>query len=570
MVPIPTTGFLRSNPMNVLPCRSMTPLHIRAVTLGLLLVMIAGLGGCGSSSKPSKPPKGKGATPPRTEDRFLGTIIDMCQPDRLGLDSSADQVASLLNRWWIRSGEAIDPANVFDEHATTLLEQNLPEQTLERAVDTRFDERDVEFIRDAQLLREIVDRALMQEDNPQVALFDWVVRNVELESATDAIPKTPYEILMFGRGTAEDRAWVFAELMRQMRLDTYIIKPADAGESGRWLIAVEDQNQLSQLFDPVIGVPVPSSPDASSLGDNDIASLKQIQQNENLWKSLYPAGSEGFDGKNFQTWDAFAIGSSSLWSARMDLLQQSVGGDTLSAVISQSIPEADRKLPSVKSIQLWAYPEQQLIGRYNTDKPLQYTELWLPFQMPFSVELADGSIVPGRTPNELQQNLILGRPLQLQLKARNTQLGGDLPNAIQQYINVRLQCTRMIGLPSVPTDVRRSHAEAFDDAYYWIGICQFELDRPEQAAQTFASYIDQFGDRGGHLEQARLMLAECNLPPEDRRKHLDDVPVDSPAKLRAEYLSRTGASDIPEKTPPETPVEKEASQAAGPAVAEKP
>ena len=42
------------------------------------------------------------------------------------------------------------------------------------------------------------------------ALFDWTVRNIQLEADEDSMPRRPWQTLLFGRGTAEQRAWVFA------------------------------------------------------------------------------------------------------------------------------------------------------------------------------------------------------------------------------------------------------------------------------------------------------------------------------------------------------------------------
>ncbi|WP_166826509.1 tetratricopeptide repeat protein [Thalassoroseus pseudoceratinae] len=555
--------------MNCISHGALQPLRERAICVSLLLLMVAGCGGCGSASKPAGTTS-KSPTKKKRVDRFVGTIIGMCEPDRLGLDTSPDQVSGLLNQWWISTGETIDPAKALTPAATKSIEADMPSGTLERTVSPRFDERDVEFIRDARMFREIVNRSLAEDNDLQVGLFDWVVRNIELLPEADSPPRTPYEIVMFGRGTAKERAWIFAELMRQLRLDAYIIKPSKADQSDRWLIAVEDENGLSKLFDPVVGVPVPTTVDPDPQAVPVAASLKQLQENGSLWASLYPAEKDSFQKLELDTWEAQAIGTSSLWSPRMKMLQQAASGDDLSAVISQPVPEATRELPSVEKITLWPYPEERMVARYTTDEPLRYTDLWFPFQMPFSVELAGGTTNAGQDPNAMQQRLQIGRPMQLQLKARTSQLAGDLASAIQQFINVRLQCTRLITFPNVPTEVRRSHARAFDDAYFWIGICQFELDRPDQAAQTFGSYIDQFGERGFHREQARLLLAECTSSNVERVKILTEVSDDSPAIYQARYLSQLLQDDPAKEVSVEETTKANSPKTSEPAVAAKP
>ena len=47
------------------------------------------------------------------------------------------------------------------------------------------------------------------------SLFDWTVRNIQLEpDRPNRIPQFPRETLLFGRGTAVERAWVFILLLR--------------------------------------------------------------------------------------------------------------------------------------------------------------------------------------------------------------------------------------------------------------------------------------------------------------------------------------------------------------------
>jgi len=56
------------------------------------------------------------------------------------------------------------------------------------------------------------------------ALFDWTVRNIQLDGPESAaVVHRPWQALMYGHGTAEQRAWVFAELCRQQQLDVVML-----------------------------------------------------------------------------------------------------------------------------------------------------------------------------------------------------------------------------------------------------------------------------------------------------------------------------------------------------------
>ena len=64
-------------------------------------------------------------------------------------------------------------------------------------------------------------------------LFDWTVRNIQLEpDDPNRIPQFPWETLLFGRGTATERAWVFILLLRQLDIDAAVLA-VDEGPAAR-------------------------------------------------------------------------------------------------------------------------------------------------------------------------------------------------------------------------------------------------------------------------------------------------------------------------------------------------
>lgn len=90
------------------------------------------------------------------------------------------------------------------------------------------------------------------------ALFDWTVRNIQLDEASErAIVHQPWQALMYGHGSAESRAWVFAELCRQQQLDVVMLTLAPGEGTNRrwWLPALLSEGQL-YLFDTRLGLPI--------------------------------------------------------------------------------------------------------------------------------------------------------------------------------------------------------------------------------------------------------------------------------------------------------------------------
>ena len=65
------------------------------------------------------------------------------------------------------------------------------------------------------------------------SLFDWTVRNIQLEpDDPNRIPRFPWETLLYGQGTASERAWVFILLLRQLDIDAAVLA-VDEGRGAR-------------------------------------------------------------------------------------------------------------------------------------------------------------------------------------------------------------------------------------------------------------------------------------------------------------------------------------------------
>ncbi len=102
----------------------------------------------------------------------------------------------------------------------------------------------------------------------------------------NALPHRPWQILLYGRGTAEQRAWVFALLCRQQGLDVVMLELAGAERpvgskqpaarqprDDFWLPAAGVDGQL-YLFDTRLGLPIPGP------GGEGVATLDQVQQDD--------------------------------------------------------------------------------------------------------------------------------------------------------------------------------------------------------------------------------------------------------------------------------------------------
>ena len=87
-------------------------------------------------------------------------------------------------------------------------------------------------------------------------MFDWVVCNVQLErDSSDRVPLLPWEILLLGRGTAMERAWLFILMARQQGLDAALVAVETLASAKLHLpkTASAAANTPVSLTDPVVG-----------------------------------------------------------------------------------------------------------------------------------------------------------------------------------------------------------------------------------------------------------------------------------------------------------------------------
>jgi hypothetical protein len=127
-------------------------------------------------------------------------------------------------------------------------------------------------------------------------LFDWTVRNIQLvpddASADERLPLLPWHVLIYGRGTALDRAWVFQLLARQQGLDVALLVPGVVSEADLksatgpkiWTAALVVAGEGAAapqlyLFDPTWGVPIPA-------GKDGVATLEAVAADDKLLRAL--------------------------------------------------------------------------------------------------------------------------------------------------------------------------------------------------------------------------------------------------------------------------------------------
>ena len=241
--------------------------------------------------KATSTPKQVSAESAEKADREAAQLMDSV---RGILSSTPDSqvfptVLKQLRQYLERRADEVEP---LDEAARAQILQYFGPGGLAEVERKEFTTSDLEYVRGCLFLGGVA-RYVRQSAKGDLeyarALFDWVVRYVQLEPNESRTGGTPLEICMRGTGSANERSWVFLELLRQAGLRGCVVGiPAreDAQRIAPWLCGLFVDDQV-HLFDPTIGLPAPS-------GDGDIATLAELAANPALLAEAFSFG-KGFE-----------------------------------------------------------------------------------------------------------------------------------------------------------------------------------------------------------------------------------------------------------------------------------
>lgn len=311
------------------------------------------------------------------------------------------------------------------------------------------------------------------------SLFDWTVRNIQLETEGDSAPRRPWQTLLYGRGTAEQRAWVFARLARQQGLDVVVLSippPGAGGESPSketsakfWLPALVSEGQL-YLFDTRLGLPIPGP------GGKDVATLEQVRKDDSLLRKLdldaskYPVSAESLKNVKIDLIsDPFSL------ARRASQMEANLAGDDR-LVLTAKPSELTGRLKSISgisAIRLWDFPFQTLSEQLSLGKSDRHRET-LEFR-PFAVR---PGLWKGRTRHfQGRHEEALGDPLDHKEKEKKTSDG---------YLSRSVRPTGREIAESGSEDKRRDDSTSKLSAAYWVGLMSFD-DGKFSVAQSWLS-----------------------------------------------------------------------------------
>lgn len=474
----------------------------------------------------------------------LAAGIRRLNPSTFALQANPERSVNGLNAWLANCG------------ADEIKELRLDDAAIQRIGDSaratalRFTPNDGTYIRDCLLLRDLTtaisekavsEAAAEQQETAIVhSIFEWIVRNLSLTA--DGVERPPLgltDTLMTGVGSVNDRAWVFAEALRQQQMDGFIIRssaaPAESGttlDTADFLIGVALENRTF-VFDALTGLPVApaESNDPLSVTAEPIDVLKQHDRWKESTVELI-AQLNTFAPRMFYLQQELAVEDSAV------LFEELTGGVSEIRPLIERVTGAGDGLWDANEIFVWSYPEERTLAAQSLteEQRKDFTDLMRPFQAPFerttfaTESTEEMTTVPEElTPEErralIEQRLaeeftrriqsseeLFGKPSQRLLKTRIQQLLGDRDSGVIQQLqqirimsmeqSVRVQVPTMLqqmnpGMPGIleipfPQKIREVNESSTGSALYWTALRQIERDDPAAAVTTLKNYRRQY------------------------------------------------------------------------------
>jgi len=484
----------------------------RATALIVSLFLVGTIAGCpGRASVSSK--NDSSAQGASAED-LLKSAVHQLRPENFSIAAAPDKPVSLLNSWRGLVADAKSAGASDKLEAPPLPAGWATTDEEKRLRSDKYDERDAVHIRDC-LLTHAIAKYLAARRNDELGrvqeVFQFVVRNIALRGDDDLeLPLTTYLLLLTGRGSAEDRAWICASILKQLRIDSVIIRPAAElkADDEAWLFGVI-LNDRVHLFDPRLGIAIPSSVDAAAT-DLPPATLDEITLHPEWLQSLSARADQPYiiEADSLKEPQVMPIVEANYWSHRLNRLEQVLPTEDACVLFDPPLDDLGRPgmvkrlqaaCPTVKAdgLKPWPYPERQHEASRKASQTLvqQITQMLIGFNAPVAVNV---------DPRTKQASAAV--PERKMLKIRTDQLLGKFEDATQRYLSIRHLEVEANPYP----EIVQLHRLAAEDAIYWSGISKFEAEEYDAAVEQLVGYLKRFDRKGRWTFAARSLLAESH------------------------------------------------------------
>jgi hypothetical protein len=484
---------------------------------------------------------------------LLENGIDLVRPAMLGLVSSEltfksdpKSAADRLSQWLRRPDcrEAV-PTEPLSDAGKARIATLLGQEGLDRLVSERLTPFDAGHIRDALLdfaTADNLSRGAERDIDRVMRLFEYVARTISPEATgTASLPLTAYEAELFGRGSAEDRAWLFASLARQLRTDAVILRPHDATDADPWWVAVLAESGI-YLFDTSLGVPVPapdqSAGELSGYLPPPATWAQAVEKPALLVEYRQQAGLDAkpIDAERLKSPQVELIGPSSFWKLAMERLELSLTEDR-GVLLYDPLQNSTQAGPGVfdrvasaggsfwnaDAITVWPYTEEIRATREDLSESDQerLRQRVQPYLGPVDVD------TKGPAPVAEQSRDLW--------ETRIKHISGQTAIATAEYSGIRLAGTPD---PLLSPADQALNAYAADEAYYWTAQSQFAEAEYAAAVATLDQYIEEGGARSDEAAGLRVLCLAADGRTQDAAEAVAKLPETTAGLPRLKWLAR--------------------------------
>ena len=493
---------------------------------------------------------------------LLDTTFQGLQPDEFEINVPRDLPTSEFNEWGDELlAEMLEP-EVDEKQLSESLAELLPVDVVERTLRSKFVLRDANHVRDCLWAREVVDsitKSSGSELDAVVDIFYFVINTVHVVPAADSLPFGPFETAFYGFGSAEDRAWMFATLLRQRRIPTVVFVAneffGDAEKSGstgddapsigpKNLMVGALLNDTVYLFDAGLGLPIvsPDASDGSALVRRP-ATLQQAIAKPSVLADMGAGESSPYaiTLQQLKELQPQVVGDSSVWSRRMEGLRNGQPVD-VKAIIFESLVSSGpfegivdlvsncvlKVLPDIR-VGVWLYPERQREARESVSKDKEQSARLASLNETFKVPqpIRVGLIGDEQNPGQQKLKFTFGSSWGTHRGGRIDQILGRPAAAIPAYLKVQnwrymppspkdesiAPGLRDAAVQQLPEDVKKRHLNAAEEALIWRATCQIQKGAYESAAVDLEEYLRQLATRtySGQFRNEANYLAGISL-----------------------------------------------------------
>ncbi len=579
------------------------------LTVALVLLLTATLAGCGGNKpKPVTPTATSNVS--QSEQLSLDGPLAGLQPAEFEFNVPRELPSTELNRWARSMLADLVDQDIDDQKFAESLKPFLDAATVERTVRRSFVPRDSAAIRDAFWARAIVEATAKEVPNDVdrvVQLFYFVTNNMRLiADSNETLPLAPFDSMLLGSGTANDRAWAFAVLLQQLRITSVIVEPTSDAAAGvaslptaPVLVGVLCEGRL-RLFDMRLGLPL-AGPDDDPKRPliTSPATLPQVAENDALLRQFDVPNGEPYPlrAEQLKNVKLSVIGDSTTWSRRMEALQNGLAGlkgkslvcfQPLASVgqydgVLESLIKEMQGLVAADRIGVWGFPERQREAReqlspeqsaariaalttFQAPRPLIVTVKTegdrqipkLEFQLGSNHHLASRvKHILGHYDVAIPQYLKTQTWRRFPPSAKNrviesrdggkAQILPPAPDAIFVTPEIEAQIAQ-----DIPLEIRELHGRAANEALYWRGCCQMSLGQYKTAAEDFEAFLVQV--RNSPFTSPARYMAGVAAALDDRASRgaafLRKIEKDDPNYRAARFLIHRWAESDSKAEPP--------------------